>query len=239
MTSKDQNQEPDEGYLREMGEYFARLPIDELAIILSDETSQADLINAAKYTPGLMDRTLEACELLPHGITQEQESRFQSQGELAAEKMFAQRQKAGSNIYPRAAQESVLSAFSAIITSLQPLSPAWQGNLRDVRAVTEENGIVIQGGEIVLTDYFEESILAENVPWAGSILRIVSRSDSRSILWVASVLRLPGASKQGTLRIELKDAEGQRSEVSLTAEYPTSRFPDRLVPNWVACISIE
>jgi hypothetical protein len=236
MTKNGHAQEhTDDQYVLEMSRYFKLLSLDELATLLADETTQAELMDVAKLVPELMERVLDACELLPHGMSPEEEAQLQHESEISAQQLLAHRKRAFGESSP----ELPLNLPLAIVCSWRPLTPVWQGGLGETDQAEETRGNLIRGGEIALNDYFENNILAEQIPWAGPVLRIVSQTESGRDAWVASVSRRLSTVKKGTLRIRLKDAGGQRSEVCLTFEYPTAQFPEQLAPHWVAYLSIE
>jgi hypothetical protein len=236
MTKNGHTQErADDQYLQEMSKYFKQLSLEELATLLADEVTQAELMDVAKLLPELMERVLEACELLSHGVSPEEEAQLQRESEISAQQRLASRKKDFGESSP----DLPLNPPLTIVCSVRPLTPVWQGRLGETAEAEETLGPLIQGGEIALNDYFDDDILAEQIPWAGPVLRIVSQSDSERGVWVASISRRPATVKKGTLRVVLKDDSGKRSEVSLTFGYPTAQFPERLAEKWVAYLSIK
>ena len=60
-------------YVHEMAEYYLSLPLDELAMLMSDELHRGDVLTAARLTPGLMERVFDAFGLMRSPLSPEEE----------------------------------------------------------------------------------------------------------------------------------------------------------------------
>ena len=127
----------------------------------------------------------------------------------------------------------------AIVCSVRPLTPVWQGRLGETAEAEETLGPLIQGGEIVLSNYFDDDILAEQIPWAGPVLRIVSQSDSeRGVLGRIHFTPARDSQKRNSPgRTEGRQREAKRGFPYISVS--TARFPERLAGKWVAYLSIK
>jgi len=126
---------------------------------------------------------------------------------------------------------SSIDLLSAVWEAFQPLQPAWSLVLGDHAAEEATDLRYGQSGlgkQILLSEKIDAMTLRQRTPWAGSIVKFVPLSEKEPSSLLASVERIAGQDRHGTLRISVDDIDGRHSEVRLTAAFPTDRFPDAL-----------
>jgi len=79
----------DDSYLKQMGEFFLSLSIDELAMVLRNPVSQDDAMEAAYRMPELMEHVYQAVDVMPSSLTPEEERDAVESGESLTERMLA------------------------------------------------------------------------------------------------------------------------------------------------------